>query len=370
MRGQFRLEFRAWSQWQANKMGVHHISVIPIRLDPFPKPHPHEKPHLLPGLWLESMNGSFASVAQEVPRDQTIIELAYAIVLDYPVYVQGLLTRLQLVENNPAALLRELAQRHPDLADSYEEHPLEIDVQEEDIRKLVIMSCILAGAQTVVVNRPVLAELTGAPGNLTPQFRSAENFRRVWQKPGNPHAVYTGDPALDMAGVRQYCEALEPYFRPTSWHAGRIGVAVGVFLAHVLGADSVQGYLSLMTVFEALLSTDASEITHQISERAAFMLESTEDGRYALYKRMKKLYKTRSLLIHGAIDNKKGVITYDTLRLDAKITIVPDQDYVDIFELCLRLFKRVFDDEELVKLLERKKPDALNDYYLRLIFRA
>jgi hypothetical protein len=330
-----------------------------------PKAHP-----LLPGLWLESINDSFALVGKETPRDPTIIELTTAIVLDYPVYVQGLLKRLQLTEKNPAALLNDLVLRHPGLADLYAEHPLELDVQEEGIRKLVIMSCILAGAQTVVVNRPVLAELTGAPGNMACQFRGAENIRHVWQKPGNPHAAYIGDPELDMTRVQRYCEALEPYFRPTNWHAGRIGVAVGVFLAHVLGADSGQAYLALMTVFEALLSTDNTEITHQISERAAFMLESTEDPRYALYKRMKKLYKTRSLLVHGAIDNKKGIITYDTLRLDAKITVVPDQDYVDIFDLCLRLFKRVLDDAELVTLLERRKSDALNDYYMRLIFRA
>ena len=161
---------------------------------------------------------------------------------------------------------------------------------------------------------------------------------------------------------QRYCEALEPYFRPTNWHAGRIGVAVGAFLAHVLGADPGQGYLALMTVFEALLSTDNSEITHQISERAAFMLEFTEDGRYDLYRRMKKLYKTRSLLVHGAIDNKKDIIAYDTLRLDAKITVVPDQDYVDIFDLCVRLFNRVLFDADLVTLPERRKSDALNEY--------
>ncbi len=56
---------------------------------------------------------------------------------------------------------------------------------------------------------------------------------------------------------------------------------------------------------------------------------------------MKRLYKTRSLLVHGAIENKKGLITYDRLRLDAKMTIVPDQDYFDIFDLCTRLLRAV-----------------------------
>src|SRR3569623_1150177 len=157
--------------------GVHHISVIPIRLTPYPKPRPYEKPQLLPGLWLENINGSLATVAQEIPRDSSIIELTEAVVLDYPSYVQGLIKRLQLTEANPADMLHKLSQRHPDLAEAYKEHPLEIDVQEEDIRKLVIISCIVAGAQAIVMNRPVLAELTGA--SATPRVLRAEKFRHV-----------------------------------------------------------------------------------------------------------------------------------------------------------------------------------------------
>ena len=65
-----------------------------------------------------------------------------------------------------------------------------------------------------------------------------------------------------------------------------------------------------------------------------------------------------SLLINGAIENKHGVITYDDLRLDARMTIVPDQDPADIFELIIRPFQRVLTDKTLLKLLELKKSDA------------
>jgi hypothetical protein len=91
-----------------------------------------------------------------------------------------------------------------------------------------------------------------------------------------------------MDAVRAYCELLEPYFRPRYWHSGRLAVALGAFLSYALGPDTGHGYLALMTVFEALLSTEKTEITHQISERAALMLETDEDRRYALYKRMKR----------------------------------------------------------------------------------
>lgn len=297
-----------------------------------------------------------------------------AFVLDYPSFVRGLLERLQLTEDNPGALLTSLAARHQDLTDCYCEHPVEVDLQEEDIRKLVILSCILGGAEAIVVDRPVLAQMTGTAESPAPKFCRFDGVRQVWLKPRNPGAVVTQHPdapfpALDMCQVRGYCEVLERYFRPTHWHSGRVAVALGAFLAYVLGSEPGQGYLALMTVFEALLSTDATEITHKISERVAFMLESTEDARLALYKRMKRLYKTRSLLVHGAIENKKGLITYDRLRLDAKMTIVPDQDYFDIFDLCTRLLRAILQNAELLALLERRN-SALNDYYLRLGFRG
>jgi hypothetical protein len=62
------------------------------------------------------------------------------------------------------------------------------------------------------------------------------------------------------------------------------------------------------------------------------------------------------------------LITYDRLRLE-KITIVPDQDYSDIFGLCTRLLTTILKNTELLALLE-KRISALDDYYLRLGFRG
>src|SRR4029453_15648207 len=124
-------------------MGIHHVSVIPFHLEPFPLPHPHEKPQILPGLWLEQMTDSFGKVARQIPSDPTIMAINMVMVLDYPEYTQGLLGRLPETVRNPE-ILKELSQRHQGMDDGYAQHPLEIDVQEEDIRKLLIASCIIA----------------------------------------------------------------------------------------------------------------------------------------------------------------------------------------------------------------------------------
>jgi hypothetical protein len=361
-------------------MGFHWVSIIPVHVSPYPNPRPYDKPTVLPGLWLEHINGEFGAIAQKRPPDRTIRDMTEAVVLDYPVYVKGLLERLKTREPETIKLLEELERENEseDRSDLYAEHPLEIYLLEEDIRKLVMMSCILADAEVFVLDRPVLARVESREGIPAPEFDRWENDRHVWQWPSRPDDWMPAGPQdipvhkrLEMQRVRFYCELLEPYFRAKYWHSGRVAVALGAFLSYALGPDTGQGYLALMTVFEAILSTEKTEITHQISERLAFMLETDEDARYALYKRMKRLYNTRSRLVHGDIENKKGLITYDRLRLDAKMTIVPDQDYADIFDLCIRLFRRVLSDPPLLALLEKKHSSTqLAEHYLRLGFRG
>ena len=53
------------------------------------------------------------------------------------------------------------------------------------------------------------------------------------------------------------------------------------------------------------------------------------------------------------------------------MTIVPDQDYFDIFDTCRKLFRAVLQKPDLVALLEKKKSsEQLNEYYLRVGFRG
>jgi hypothetical protein len=357
-------------------MGAHFFSVFPLLLEPTPKPHTQERPVLLPGLWLENTNFEFGKVAMKRPPDTTVREMRDVIVLDIPAYVRGLRERLKEEGVEVAAATRQKDLEGEDLG-WWLEHPLETEVEDDDIRKLVMMSCILAGARTFGIDRPVMAQFKTPGDSSTLEYVRYDSHRHIWLRPRNPDPANEEDLLrfhgleFDLEAAQQYCQKLEPYFRAKSWHSGRVAVALGAFLSYVLARPDGQGYLSLMTVFEALLSTDKSEITHQISERTAFMLETGEQGRYDLYRTMKRLYGTRSRLIHGDIDNKRGEITYDKLRLDAKMTIVPDQDYFDIFDICRRLFRAVLQKPELVALLEKKKStEQLNEYYLRMGFRS
>ncbi len=60
------------------------------------------------------------------------------------------------------------------------------------------------------------------------------------------------------------------------------------------------------TAFESLAGSSDSELTHQLSERVAYLLGGTVDDRLTIYRTMKKAYRIRSQVVHGeSIDTKK-----------------------------------------------------------------
>jgi len=360
-------------------MGAHTLDVIPFVVHPTPKPRIYEKPTLLPGIWLDGIGSDFGrAVCASVQFDTS--ELHDLIVVDRPEYVRGMLDRLQR-ESDGKALLDELSRVPPDeWKRFYCDHPVEMHVSGEDVAKLVLLASVLAGAHSFVFRGPIVVETgmsAAQPSAIQPQSWSP-GIRR-WHRPRSSEDASKPEPLisrpkigdLDLTEVSHYCLAFEPYFRPVHWHSGRLAVALGSFSAALSANDPAQSYLALMTVFEAIVSTENTEISHQIAERTAFLLEKHEEERYQVYRRMKQLYGTRSAVVHGGVENAPGYITTDRLRLDARITIVPKNDAADAFELCVRLLRRILSEAALVHLLQSKRPkEALNEYYLRLGFRS
>jgi hypothetical protein len=360
-------------------MGTHTLDIVPFVVHPTPKPRIYERPTLLPGIWLEGIGSELGrAVSTSVGFDTS--ELHDLIVVDRPDYVHGMLDRLQR-EIEGKNLLDDLSQAPPEeWKQFYKEHPVEMEVSGADVAKLVFLASVLAGARSFVFHGPILVEKVvsaGAPDAIRPQSWAPEICRWHWPRtpveasaPGSPISQ-PGIEDLDLTEVSRYCHALEPFFRPVHWHAGRLAVALGSLWACMVANDPAQSYLALMTVFEAIVSTEKDEISHQIAERTAFLLEQQEEKRYLVYRRMKQLYGTRSQVVHGDVDNRPGYITTDRLRLDTKITVVPKKDVADAFGFCIRLLRRVVFEQSLVALLQtRNSKKALNEYYLRLGFRS
>jgi hypothetical protein len=359
-------------------MGAHILYVIPFVVRPTPKPYVYEKPTLLPGISLCGIGSDLGrAVTRAVPFDTN--ELHDLIVVDKPEYTHAMINRLQR-EGVSKSQLDRLSDPLPgEWKQFYAYHPVEIEVTGQDFLKLVVIASILAGARSFVFHGPILIEHKSEAGSadLFETHSWSPEVRR-WNRPRRPAktSLDEADAAspnigdLDLIEVSRYCRLLEPFFRAAYWHTGRFAIALGSLWASITSSDPAQSYLALMTVFEAVLSTDKNEITHQIAERTAYLLEKGEDQRYKTYRRMKQLYNTRSRVVHGDVENKVGAITTDRLRLDARITVVPKQDVSDAFEICMRVLGQVLLEPRLVSLLEdTRSKGALDEYYLRLGFR-
>jgi hypothetical protein len=98
---------------------------------------------------------------------------------------------------------------------------------------------------------------------------------------------------------------LEPYHRFLEIKANRLAVAIRSAWTGFFTPFMEQAFLSWTVVLEALVSTPDQEISHQISERVARLLGRTERERIDLYRETKRLYGTRSRIVHGAGIPKK-----------------------------------------------------------------
>jgi len=61
------------------------------------------------------------------------------------------------------------------------------------------------------------------------------------------------------------------------------------------------------SAFEALLSTDSSELSHKLAERLAWIVAPSPDARFALFRRLKTAYSIRSTAVHGATLTQKKI---------------------------------------------------------------
>lgn len=112
-------------------------------------------------------------------------------------------------------------------------------------------------------------------------------------------------------------------------------------------------FMTVSSAMESLFNTDRYEVTRQISERAAVLLGGDKpEEKIKILEIMKKIYRTRSRIVHGEIpvDNPKQ--EYELL-----------QTLEDYFRKALRL---IFDDEKLFDMYtvkNGKNHDSIREYF-------
>ena len=104
-------------------------------------------------------------------------------------------------------------------------------------------------------------------------------------------------------------------------------------------------WMGLEAIFGA---TDGTEVTYKLSQRIAFFLADTPQAAVDLFRKAKKLYATRSKIIHGRWEHDP--------EIDAAMA-----DTENLFRIVLR---RLLDSPELLETFMSKKRDKFLEEFV------
>ncbi len=108
------------------------------------------------------------------------------------------------------------------------------------------------------------------------------------------------------------------------------------------------------SAFESLLTTDSSELSHKLSERAAFFLKESFPDKLSTYNTIKQAYNVRSKLTHG-----------DVLK-ESQIEKVPELS-VACDNLLRATILKILNDEQLMLLFDGTN-EKIDEFFNHLIF--
>ncbi|MEK4533114.1 hypothetical protein [Solibacillus sp. FSL K6-1554] len=108
---------------------------------------------------------------------------------------------------------------------------------------------------------------------------------------------------------------------------------------------------NFVTVFETLLSTSSSEVTHKLRERLAWILGENIDERIHIFKLVGDVYSIRSNCVHGNTMPKR-------YRTEEKITDL----CVEVEQLVRTLLLKMITDEDLYALYDKDNDEEIEKW--------
>lgn len=180
---------------------------------------------------------------------------------------------------------------------------------------------------------------------------------------------------LRSNALRVTCALLDCYYRTGTWWVDRLSVALGYLWSALTTSHIELSFVALCMALEAIASTSHSEITHILAERCAVLVHSKGAERLLLYQEIKKLYSLRSKIVHGRSAPRKGPMSWETLAITAKRSIVPRSSVMRMLAVTIQVINAILNRPKLLEILhvrrsEEKASDALNEYFQSLLLRG
>ena len=133
----------------------------------------------------------------------------------------------------------------------------------------------------------------------------------------------------------------------------RSGRAMQFVVAARRAQDLAFKIANYCSAFETLFTTDATELAHKLSERAAFFLGERGENRRKVFTLVKNAYSIRSKLVHG-----------DTLKqnqIDALPALSMECDHA-----LRRILSEIFQSDDLKRIFDAHN-EAIEEYFATLI---
>ena len=94
-----------------------------------------------------------------------------------------------------------------------------------------------------------------------------------------------------------------------------------------------------------------------------------------MYEEVKDLYAIRSKIVHGRSAPRKGAMTWETLAITAKISLVPRSTLFKMLAVTVQVINAVLGRPKLreilhVKRSEDKASEAISEYFQSLLLRG
>ena len=107
------------------------------------------------------------------------------------------------------------------------------------------------------------------------------------------------------------------------------------------------------TCFETLVSTSATELTHQVSERVAILIAKKPSESVKIYRNIKRAYDTRSKFVHGGqLNAEETRYTTDSQNCDSYLR---------------RLFHTLINNPDIRNAIGQN-PEKVNQFFLGRLF--
>lgn len=162
---------------------------------------------------------------------------------------------------------------------------------------------------------------------------------------------------VDARRLRRISAQLDRYYRSGIWWNDRLSISLGYLWSAVCSSHAELAFVAMCMAMEALATTSSAEVTHTLAERCAVLARKRGPDRITAFTEIKQLYGLRSAIVHGRSGMRKGPVTYESLAITAKMSMVPRSKVLSLLGYLLDTIGGALSNGDLQAILRTRQSE-------------